>query len=216
MTQMADRFLDADELLYLALDKNRRGRTEESLVTLKRALGIAPNDARVHYVLGSMYNQIGMIERAEKHLQHATVFDPNMENARFELGWLYWSAGQADAAAETWKAFDSKGKEYPLFLFKTALLQLAKNEYAECEKNLRAGLSVNGGAVPYAAEMAQLYKQVSSYLATLKATAAAEPQAAPKPESVPAPKPAAPTSKTAPGGRRLDAYKQEDPDEKKN
>ena len=212
MTQMADKFLDADELLYLALDANRRGRTEESLVTLKRAIDIAPNDARIHYVLGSLYNQIGLIERAEKHLQHATVFDPNMENARFELGWLYWSAGQADPAAETWKAFDKHGKEHPLFLFKTGLLHLAKNEYVECEKNLRAGLSVNGGNVPYGAEMAQLHKQVSTYLTTLKATTTESQAAAPKPETTPAPKAAAP--KTPPGGRRLEAYRQDDAEKK--
>ncbi|HKQ31136.1 MAG TPA: hypothetical protein VJS66_07625 [Burkholderiales bacterium] len=212
MTQMADKFLDADELLHLALDASRRGRTEDSLVTLKRAMEIAPNDARIHYVLGSLYNQIGMIERAEKHLQHATTFQPAMENARFELGWLYWSTGRADTAAQTWKAFDDHGKEHPIYLFKTGLLHLAKNEYNECEKNLRLGLSVNGGNVPYASEMAQLHQRVSTYLATLKAPTTTETQpAAPKPENVPAPKAAAPA-----GSRRLDAYQQEDSGKKDN
>jgi tetratricopeptide (TPR) repeat protein len=208
MTQMAQAFLDADELLHLALDASRLGRTEEAIVTLKRALELAPNDARSHYVLGSLYTQIRLIDRAVKHLQNAVVFDPSMESAHFQLGWIYWNAGDIKAATEAWKAFDAAGKEHPLFLFKTGLLHLAKQEYAECEKHLRQGISINNTHPQLNNDMAYLLKQVSDYMTMHKAASTSEAQAAPAPtpEAAPAPKPAAPTK----AGRRLDAYGQND------
>jgi tetratricopeptide (TPR) repeat protein len=216
MTQMAQPFLDADELLHLALEASRMGRTEEAIVTLKRALEIAPNDARAHYVLGSLYTQIRMMDRAVKHLQNAIVFDPTLESAHFQLGWIYWNAGQADAAADAWKVFDKLGKEHPLYLFKTGLMHLSKNEFAECEKFLRQGLAINTTHVQLNQDMAMLLKQVIDHMTALKAAtpetpAAAAPKAV-KTEAAPtAAKPATPsaTKSATPAARRLDAYQQD-------
>lgn len=154
MIQTADQRLDSDELLYLALDANRRGRTEDSLITLKRTIDAAPNDTRIHYVMGSIYNQIGLIERAEKHLQHATTFDPAMESARFELDWLYWSTGHADTAAQPWKAFDDSGKEHPLYLFKTVCSSWRKANTSSAKRIYASACRSTAVNIPYGAEMA--------------------------------------------------------------
>jgi tetratricopeptide (TPR) repeat protein len=218
MTQMAGKFLDADELLHLALNAAGAGNNEEALVKLKRALEIAPNDARVHYVLGSMYTQLGLIDRATKHLQHAVVFDPSMETARFRLGWIQLNTGTVDAAAETWKAFDGLGKEHPLYLVKTGLLHLAKNELVEAEKFLRLGIAANTIDAQFNYDMAQIHKQIVDHLEASKSVA---PQAAPKPDAAPKAQASAPKSDAAPAPkpaapakRRLDAYREDDRDEK--
>lgn len=64
MANTASARLDADELLHLALNAAQANRHEEAITSLKRALDISPNDARMHYMLGAEHAQIGLHDRA--------------------------------------------------------------------------------------------------------------------------------------------------------
>lgn len=218
-------YLDAEELMHLAMTASRRGRTDEAIGTLKRALASFPDDPRLHYVLGNEYVQIGLMDRAVGHIQHAITLNPKLEGARFQLGFLYLNAGHMDTATDTWAPLDTLGEEHPLYLFKTGLLHLAKNEPNECEDYLRRGMAANTVDAALNHDMARILKQVQANRQATAApatdAAAAKPETPTKPETpaAPAPKAAskaetgAATPKT-PKNVVLSAYRQNETKEK--
>lgn len=160
MAQTANQYLDADELLHLALEASRQDKHEDSITYLKRALTQAPEDARLHYLLGAEHAQIGLYDRAVEEMQQAVKINPGLETAHFQLGLLHITSGRVEAAQEAWKPLDKLGAEHPLFLFKTGLLHLAKDEFKECEQNLRRGMAVNKLNAALNNDMARVLKEV--------------------------------------------------------
>lgn len=160
MAQTADQYLDADELLHLALEASRESKHEDAITFLKRALGIAPEDARLHYLLGAEHAQIGLYDRAVEEMQKAVKLNPALETAHFQLGLLHITSGRVDAAETAWKPLDSLGAEHPLFLFKKGLLHLAKDEFGECEQCLKRGMAANKANAALNNDMARVLKEV--------------------------------------------------------
>jgi tetratricopeptide (TPR) repeat protein len=160
MAQTANQYLDADELLHLALEASRQDRHEEAITYLKRALALAPEDARLHYLLGAEHAQIGLYDRAVEEMQQAVKINPALETAHFQLGLLHITSGRVEAAQEAWKPLDKLGAEHPLFLFKTGLLHLAKDEFRECEQHLRRGMAANKLNAALNNDMARVLKEI--------------------------------------------------------
>lgn len=183
MARAVDHYLDADELKHLALNAMREGRHEDAIVTLKRAIDLAPSDAGLHYLLGAQYARIGFAERAATAIHQALALNPSLDGARFQLGWIYLNHGQTDAAAEIWQGHDQLGENHPLYLFKTGLLHLAKREYDECEKYLRRGIEVNTMDQALNYDMAGIVKQIQTYRTTAAAQKPAANTKAPNVES---------------------------------
>ena len=195
MLQTATAYLDADELLHLALTASRQGRTEEAIIGLKRALALAPDSARLHYVLGSEYAQIGLLDRAVAHIHQAIELNPTLEGPRFQLGFIYLNAGNVDAATKTWEAFDALGEDHALYLFKTGLLHLVKNDLGQCEECLRRGIAANNMYEALSHDMAQILKGVQNRRA---ATARPATKQEPPPPKETTAKPDAPPTPATP------------------
>jgi tetratricopeptide (TPR) repeat protein len=199
MTQSPDSFLDANDLFHLALHAGRQGKNEEAITTLKRALVLAPEDARLHYALSMQYNHIGFLERAVAHLQQTLVLNPGADHARFQLGWLLLNGAREDLATDAWKPLDKLGETHPLCLFKTGLLHLARNQLAECEKQLSLGIAANKVEPALNHDIAVILRNVQSRLARESSSTTDAPTA-----NEPAPAAKSPTPATS----RLGAYKQ--------
>lgn len=165
MAKPSETQLDADELLHLALAASKQGRSEDAVTFLKRALALAPKDARLHYMLGAEHAQIGLYDRAVEEMKHAVTLDPSLDAAHFQLGLLHLTSGRADAAADAWAALDKHGQEHPFVLFKTGLLHLAKDEFKECEACLRRGIAANHINLPLNNDMARILNDVTARLA---------------------------------------------------
>lgn len=135
--------LDADELLYLAIEASNKGDNEKSIILLKQALENNPKNANVQYMLGAIHAQIGMYDRAIEDMQKAIAIDPNLMTAHFQLGLLYITSGNVTAAEEAWSALDSLGEENALFLFKRGILSMARDKFEECIADLQNGIKRN-------------------------------------------------------------------------
>lgn len=114
--------LDPDELLHLATRSMRAGDHEKAIEQLKRALVVAPDDARLHFMLGAEHAEIGMNERAVEGMQRALALDVDMHPARLQLGLLQLMSGQSTDARVTWKGLEALSPDHPMVLFKNALL----------------------------------------------------------------------------------------------
>lgn len=86
MTQMNN--LTQEELLHLAVEATRRGEHGSSISYLKEGVTRFPDDAKMAYVLGAEFAQIGIYDGAELEMQRAVSIDPELYTASFQLGLL--------------------------------------------------------------------------------------------------------------------------------
>lgn len=135
--------LDADELLHLALNAAEANRHEEAITSLKRALDLSPQDARLHYLLGAEHAQIGLHDRAIEEIGRAVALDPGLIMARFQLGLLHLTSGRVEQAERIWAPLEALDPGNALRQFKTGLLHLARDEFTDCARCLQEGMAAN-------------------------------------------------------------------------
>ncbi len=135
--------LDAEELMHLAMRAMDAEKSEEAITYLKRALALAPNDGRLHFLLGSLHAEIGLDERAIAELARAVQLAPELHTAHFQLGTLLLKRGEVARANEAWRPLDVLERNHPLYLFKSALSRLAEGDYAGCIAELKQGIARN-------------------------------------------------------------------------
>ena len=79
----------------------------EAIEHLSKAIRMA-NDKKAtlyaHFYLGLVYLEREMHEDAESFFRKAIELGPNMTEAFYEMGRAQWFAGNAEAAAETWRS----------------------------------------------------------------------------------------------------------------
>jgi Flp pilus assembly protein TadD len=135
--------LDVDELLHLAIRASQQNQHEQTINYLKQALELAPDNGKVHYMLGAEHAEIGLYDRAVEDMTNAVKLDPGLTTAHFQLGLLHITSGRVDEAIKAWKPLDALGKENPLYLFKSGMIHLARDEFDACVQSLTRGIALN-------------------------------------------------------------------------
>ena len=164
--------LDTEELLHLAWTASDKGNADQAISLLKQAVAGAPTDARCHYLLGAEYAQIGMFDRAAEQMGAAVALDPSLHAARFQLGLLQLTSRQPEAAGVTWSGLDVLGERHAYVLFKTGLLHLARDEFADCLRCLREGIALNDFNAPLNGDMQRVIEQTEPLAQAGEAVAA--------------------------------------------
>ena len=157
--------LDAEELMHLALRAMDADNNEEAITYLKRALALAPNEGRLHFLLGAVHAEIGLDERAIAELTRAAQLAPELHTAHFQLGTLLLKHGEVDRAMEAWRPLDVLDRNHPLYLFKTALTRLAEGDYAQCIAELKQGIARNDENEFLNVEMREVLARTEALLA---------------------------------------------------
>ncbi len=154
--------LDDDELLHLALRASNENRHEEAISYLKRAIGVSPNNAKAHYMLGAEHAEIGLYDRAAEEMAKAILLDPTLVTAQFQLGLLHITSARVKEAEETWKPLDKLGENNPFYLFKTGMLHLARDEFEACIQALEKGIKLNQQNVALNNDMRKVLEDVKT------------------------------------------------------
>jgi tetratricopeptide (TPR) repeat protein len=77
-----------------------RGQPAAAIVCLRKALAIAPGDARLHNAIGLVLQQLGQIEASLPHHRQALALDPDMAEAHAGLGNACRLVGRLKDAAD--------------------------------------------------------------------------------------------------------------------
>lgn len=141
MTQMNN--LTQEELLHLAVEATRRGEHGSSISYLKEGVTRFPDDAKMAYVLGAEFAQIGIYDKAELEMQRAVSIDSELYTASFQLGLLQMTLGKIEEAKLSWNNIDNLPKEHSLWLFKTGLTRLAEEQFLDARKLIEQGIASN-------------------------------------------------------------------------
>jgi len=134
---------DPDKLFDLALEASHAKDTQKSIGYIKSAIEQAPEDARMRYMLGSLYADIGIYNSAITNMEKALQLDKNYHIARFHLGLLYLMAGKQQDAEATWSALNTLDKNHYLNLFKEGLLKIVHDDVREGIKLIESGIANN-------------------------------------------------------------------------
>jgi hypothetical protein len=116
---------------------------ELGLGQLNTLLTQYPFDPRLHFLQGSILAGIQRYEEGRMAMARAIEIAPGFELARFQLGFLELTSGQALEAATTWEAFSALPEGAPFRLLSDGLNCLARDEFVECDRLLRLGMAAN-------------------------------------------------------------------------
>lgn len=120
-----------NDTLKQALTFVRDGNYEGAIGSLKTLLGTNPKHEIANGLLGSVYAELGMAERALECLEHVLAINPGNALARFQLGLLHLGAGRQRQALDAWKPALSDPNDFVAHYYSgTALLQLEETEKA--------------------------------------------------------------------------------------
>jgi len=158
--------LDTDELFHLAIAASKANKHKEAIEYLKQAQAQDPANAKVVYMLGAMHAQIGLYDRAASEMAKALEIDPTNDAARFQLGLLHATSGRPAEAEETWAALDALSKDHFLYLFKTGLVHLMKDQFEKCVDYLKQGIKANTFNDPLNRDMEKTLHRVEQAMAT--------------------------------------------------
>lgn len=183
--------LDAQELLHLGLHASQCDDTGRAIDYLKQCLVLQPDNAGAAHLLGALYAQIGIYDRAKQMLSRAVELDGAQSVAIFQLGLLHLTSGEVQEASKVWERLDSLQADHFLNLFRRGLLALAADEFAECVALLERGIMSNG-----------LNEALNEDMRRLRASAEAAALQQSQPSALPEPVPAGGTGQYLLGNYR--------------
>lgn len=150
---MTNPTLDQPELLHLALEAARRDDHGQAITYLKQALDLpegaassSTDYARLLYLLGAEYAQIGLMDRAREQMARAIEMDPSLHTARFQLGLLLLTQAQPEAALEVLAPLKQLGPQQAFFHFEAGLTHLIRDEFDACRTSLHEGMELNAAS----------------------------------------------------------------------
>jgi tetratricopeptide (TPR) repeat protein len=126
------------EVIALAGNDDAAGR--EGVAAL---LGDYPSDPRLYFLYGSLLAAEGRYEEGRVAMRRSVELAPDYEIARFQLGLLELSSGDAAAADLTFEPLAADQSEAALPLFARGLRHLARDELAPAAEFLRRGIACN-------------------------------------------------------------------------
>jgi Flp pilus assembly protein TadD len=151
------------ELLALAAEDDRA-----ALARLDLAIEQYEADPRLHFLKGSLLAAQERYAEGRAAMRRSVALAPGYDIARFQLGLLELSSGDAEAADATLEPLANGSEEGGLPLFALGLRHLMRDDFDEAEALLRRGIAINA-AHPLVSRDMEL---MLSRIAELRAAAA--------------------------------------------
>ncbi|HIE51843.1 MAG TPA: tetratricopeptide repeat protein [Armatimonadetes bacterium] len=149
------RKVPAEELRQEAARLLRRGRYEEALALLERALRKEPANFEAHINLGTAYYLLatqrpelargreGLMEEAVRHFEYVLGLDPSHATAMLNLAAAYNALGRVDEAVELLEKLTTQRPSHPDVHYNLALAYLQRGEKQRALEALRRELEIN-------------------------------------------------------------------------
>jgi hypothetical protein len=110
---------------------------------LEDALSAYPDDPRLHFLKGSGLAGRQDYVGARAEMRRALDLSPGYAVARFQLGLLLLTSGEAVAAQEAWGPLQSLPPDNFLRIFASGLCSLIRDDFTDAVEMLRQGMARN-------------------------------------------------------------------------
>jgi tetratricopeptide (TPR) repeat protein len=130
-----------DELatLVVAIERDNQG----DLAVLDAMLARFPQDARLHFMRGSILAGRRQALEAHAALARSVELAPEFHLARYQLGFFELTSGEVDEALATWGPLLRLPEDSCLRLFVEGLTHLVRDEFAPAIARLQEGIEIN-------------------------------------------------------------------------
>jgi tetratricopeptide (TPR) repeat protein len=129
------------------------------LAEVERLTERHPDDARLHFLRGSLLIGRSRLVEAHAALSHAVALAPEFYIARFQLGFFQLTSGEAEEALATWLPLDALPAGHYLGLFVNGLRALVRDDFSGAVALLREGIAENEENLPLNGDMQLLIDQ---------------------------------------------------------
>jgi tetratricopeptide (TPR) repeat protein len=128
------------DALYEKFEGSDSPGPEEAIQLLKKALKLAPNDARAHSELGSIYSMRGQRDEAISHLKAVARCDPYNAAGIARLAWMANNDGRLEEAKALCAEVEKTEPGQPMNYYTWGLALSKQGRWADAEKQFRATL----------------------------------------------------------------------------
>lgn len=126
----------------------------DAFAQLEALVAAYPEDARLHFLRGSLLIGAGRAIEAHAALSEAVRLAPDYALARFQLGFFELTSGEAPRALKTWGPLDAQlPADHYLMHFTTGLRHLIEDRFGETIAALERGIAVNEENLPLNGDM---------------------------------------------------------------
>lgn len=132
----------------------------------ERLIDAYPDDARLHFLRGSMLAGSGRPIEAHAALSRAVAIQPDFALARFQLGFFELTSGEAARAVATWAPLEALPEDHYLRRFVAGLTHLIQDRFADAVADLEAGIELNSENPPLNGDMRLLIAECRSQIGT--------------------------------------------------
>ncbi len=130
--------------------------SEGALAGLGDLILVYANDARLPFLQGSVLAGLGRFTEAHAAMAKAVQIAPGYTVARFQLGLLELSSGDAAAARATWQPLQSLPSDNPLHVFTRGLDRMIDDDFPAAISLLEQGIALNTELPPMNRDMVLL------------------------------------------------------------
>jgi len=141
-----------------------QGDSRDQLAQCDGLIDRYPEDARLHFLRGSVLASIGRPIEAMPALKKAVQLAPEFAIARFQLGFFQLTSGEAADALATWGPLALLPGDHYLRLFVGGLTRLIRDEFEEAAELLQAGIAANQENLPLNNDMRMIAEQVAQLI----------------------------------------------------
>lgn len=127
---------------------------------LEGLLAHYPEDARLHFMRGSLLAGEQDYAAARTAMRRAVDLAPDYPIARFQLGLLLLTCGEAYPAQETWGPLHNLPRDHYLRLFVEGLMCLVRDDFAGTIRLLEQGIAANHENPPLNRDMQMVIDEV--------------------------------------------------------
>ena len=148
----------SDEDIRQLLAAMQAGASDE-LAFAERLIEAHPDDARLHFLRGSMLAGASRPIEAHASLSRAVELAPDFTLARFQLGFFELTSGEAARALKTWEPLDALPQDHYLAHFVAGLRHLIHDRFSNAVAELRQGIALNEENAPLNGDMQLIIDQ---------------------------------------------------------
>lgn len=136
----------------------------QGMAELEKLLGQHPDDPRLHFLKGSLLAGQKSYDAARQEMRKAVDLAPDYAIARFQLGFLLLTSGEAHAAQEAWGPLFGRPEDDPLRLFATGLGHMIRDEFEPAIDLLERGVARNTEVEPLNNDMRLIITELTQKL----------------------------------------------------
>ena len=120
-----------------------------------------PEDARLHFLRGSVMASAGQLVQAYESMRTAVKLAPDFVIARFQLGFFELSSGDAASAVTTWAPLKDLATSHYISHFVRGLTHLIDDEFETALECLQLGIALNTENLPLNQDMQLIVDKIA-------------------------------------------------------